>query len=396
MTLLKNVFIVGAKRTAFGKFGGKLKDFSATDLQEIAAKAAIEQSKIPKEEFNSSIIGNIIHTGADAAYISRHVALRCGLPINSTALTVNRLCGSGFQSVINGAQEIQLGDSDVVLCGGVENMSLAPYVTRGHRFGIRLGVDLKLEDSLWTSLTDAHIKLPMAITAENLAEQYKLTRLDCDKLALKSQKNWKNAQVNGHFKSEIVPIKVKGRKGDESFEVDEHGRGDATIEELSKLPAVFKKNGTVTAGNASGIVDGASAIVLASEATVKKHNLQPLARVSSYFTSGCDPKIMGIGPVMAVRNLLKKTKLDVSKIDLFEVNEAFAAQYLSVEKELGLNPDICNVNGGAIAIGHPLAASGNRILANLTYELSRRKGKYAIGSACIGGGQGIAVLLESV
>jgi len=396
MTVFKNVFVVAAKRTAFGKFGGKLKDMSATDLQEVAAKAAILQSKIAPENFDSVIVGNILHSSSDAGYISRHVGLRCGLPIDAPALTINRLCGSGFQSIVLGAQEIHLGDSKVVLCGGTESMSLAPYSTRGNRFGTRLGVDLKLEDTLWSGLTDSHIKLPMALTAENLAEKYKITRQQCDEFALKSQKRWKNAQTNGFFKSEIAPIAFKGKKGPEAFEVDEHARGDATLQDLAKLPTVFKKDGTVTAGNASGICDGASAVVLADEETVKKFNLTPLARFVSYHVNGCDPKIMGIGPVNAVQNLLKKTKLTIDKIDLVEVNEAFAAQYLAVEKELGLDPEKTNVNGGAIALGHPLAASGNRITGHLVYELARRKGKYAIGSACIGGGQGIAVLLESV
>lgn len=396
MPIFKNVYIVAAKRTAFGKFGGKLKDMNATGLQEVAAKAAIEQSKIPADMFDSVIIGNIMHSSPDAGYLSRHVGLRCGLPIHAPALTINRLCGSGFQSIILGAQEIHLGDSKVVLCGGTESMSLAPYSIFGNRFGTRFGADLNAVDTLWAGLTDSHVKLPMALTAENLAEQYKLTREQCDAYALRSQLRWKNAQTNGYFKNEIAPIKLKGRKGEESFEVDEHPRPQTTMDELAKLAPVFKKGGTVTAGNASGICDGASAVVLADEETVNKHGLTPLARLVSYHVSGCDPKVMGIGPVPAIRHLLKKTSLDLSKIDLVEVNEAFAPQYLAVEKELGLNPDISNSNGGAIALGHPLAASGNRITGHLVYELARRKGKYAIGSACIGGGQGIAVLLESI
>lgn len=370
MTIFKNVFIVAAKRTAFGKFGGKLKDMNATALQEIAAKAAIEQSKIPTDIFDSVIVGNIMHSSPDAGYLSRHVGLRCGLPIHAPALTINRLCGSGFQSIILGAQEIHLGDSKVVLCGGTESMSLAPYSIFGNRFGTRFGSDLNAVDTLWAGLTDSHVKLPMALTAENLAEQYKLTREQCDAYALRSQQRWKNAQTNGFFKNEIAPIKMKGRKGEETFEVDEHPRPQTTMDELAKLAPVFKKGGTVTAGNASGICDGASAVVLADEETVNKHNLTPLARLVSYHVSGCDPKIMGIGPVPAIRHLLKKTNLDLSKIDLVEVNEAFAPQYLAVEKELGLNPEISNANGGAIALGHPLAASGNRITGHLVYELA--------------------------
>ena len=262
-----------------------------------------------------------------------------------------------------------MGEAAVVLCGGTESMSLAPYSVRGNRFGTRFGVDLKLEDTLWAGLTDAHVKLPMALTAENLAEKYNLSRKDCDEYALQSQKRWQHAHKNGHFAEEIAPIKVKGKKGDELFQVDEHARGDATIEDLSKLAPVFKKNGTVTAGNASGVCDGAASVIIADEESVKKHNLQPLARLVAYHSSGCDPKIMGIGPVPAIQNVLKKSKLSLPQIDVIEVNEAFAPQFLAVSKELGLNPERTNVNGGAIALGHPLAASGARITANLVYEL---------------------------
>ena len=270
---------------------------------------------------------------------------------------------------MSGAQDICMGEAAVVLCGGTESMSLAPYSVRGNRFGTRFGVDLKLEDTLWAGLTDAHVKLPMALTAENLAEKYNLSRKDCDEYALQSQKRWQHAHKNGHFAEEIAPIKVKGKKGDELFQVDEHARGDATIEDLSKLAPVFKKNGTVTAGNASGVCDGAASVIIADEESVKKHNLQPLARLVAYHSSGCDPKIMGIGPVPAIQNVLKKSKLSLPQIDVIEVNEAFAPQFLAVSKELGLNPERTNVNGGAIALGHPLAASGARITANLVYEL---------------------------
>lgn len=394
--MLKGIYVVGAKRTAFGKFGGKLKDMSATDLQVIANKAAIEQSKLPAEKIDSSIIGNIIHSSSDAAYIARHSALKSGIPITSPCLTVNRLCGTGFQSVVNGAQEIAMGDSKVVICGGTESMSLAPYSVRGNRFGVRLGQDLNLEDTLWTSLTDSYVKLPMAITAENLASEYNISRQECDEFALRTQQRWVEANKNGNFKDEIAPISIKGRKGMESFEVDEHPRGEkANIEELQKLKAIFKKDGTVTAGNASGVCDGAGSIILANEETVKEHNLKPLARLAGYSVSGVDPKIMGIGPVPAIQALLKRHNLDINQIDVVEINEAFAPQFLACRKALGLDIEKTNVNGGAIALGHPLAASGSRITANLIYELARRKGQYAIGSACIGGGQGIAVLLEA-
>lgn len=389
--------MVAAKRTAFGKFGGKLKDMSATDLQVIANKAAIEQSKLSADKIDSVVVGNILHSSGDAGYLARHAALKSGVPIHVPAVTINRLCGSGFQSVVFGAQEIALGDSQVVLCGGSENMTLAPYTVRGNRFGTRFGVDLKLEDSLWAGLNDTYCKLPMALTAENLADQYGISRQDCDEFALQSQHKWQRAQDNGHFKEEITPIPIKGKKGIEQFVVDEHARGGkAVIDELTKLAPVFKKNGTVTAGNASGICDGAGAIIIASEEAVKANNLQPLARLVSYSVAGVEPNIMGIGPVPAINQLLKKTGLTLNQIDILEVNEAFAAQCLAVRKALGLDPEKTNVNGGAIALGHPLAASGSRITANLVYELRRRKAKYAIGSACIGGGQGIAILLESV
>jgi len=394
--MLKGIYVVAAKRTAFGKFGGKLANMSATDMQIAANKAAITQSGLSAEKIDSSVIGNIIHSSSDAAYIARHSALKSGIPISSPAITVNRLCGTGFQSVVYGAQEIAMGDSKVVLCGGAESMSLAPYSCRGNRFGVRLGQDLNLEDTLWVSLTDSYVKLPMALTAENLATEYNISRQECDEFALLSQQRWVNANANGHFKDEIAPVPVKGRKGMESFEVDEHPRGEkANIEELTKLKSIFKKDGTVTAGNASGVCDGAGTIILADEETVKANNLKPLARFAGYQVSGCDPKIMGIGPVPAIQGLLKRANLTVDQIDVVEINEAFAPQFLACRKALGLDIEKTNVNGGAIALGHPLAASGSRITANLTYELARRKGKYAIGSACIGGGQGIAVLLES-
>lgn len=396
MNALKGIYVVAAKRTAFGKFGGKLANMNATDLQVVANKAAIAQSKLSAEQVDSSIIGNIIHSSSDAAYISRHSALKSGVPITSPALTVNRLCGTGFQTVINGAQEIALGDSKVVICGGTENMSLSPYSVRGNRFGVKLGMNLNLEDTLWVSLTDSYCKLPMALTAENLAEKYGVTRQECDEFALLSQQRWTNAHKNGHFKDEIAPIEIKGRKGMETFEVDEHPRGEkANIEELTKLKSIFKKDGTVTAGNASGICDGAGSIILASEETVKANNLTPLARLAGYQVSGVDPKIMGFGPVPAIQGLLKKANLSINDIDVVEINEAFAPQFLACQKALGLDIEKTNVNGGATALGHPLAASGSRITANLVYELARRKGKYAIGSACIGGGQGIAILLEA-
>jgi acetyl-CoA acyltransferase 2 len=274
-------------------------------------------------------------------------------------------------------------------------MSQAPHLVRNMRFGTKLGLEIKLEDTLWEGLTDTHVKIPMAITAENLAEQHKISREECDRYALQSQQRWKAANDAGYFNEEMAPIEVKTRKGKQTMQVDEHARPQTTLEQLQKLPPVFKKEGTVTAGNASGVSDGAGAVIIASEDAVKKHNFTPLARVVSYFASGCDPSIMGIGPVSAISGALKKAGLTLKDMDLVDVNEAFAPQYLAVQKSLDLDPSKTNVNGGAIALGHPLGGSGARITAHLVHELRRRGGKYAVGSACIGGGQGIAVIIEN-
>jgi len=391
------VFIVGAKRTAFGTFGGKLKGFSATELGTHASKAALKSANVDPNSVDSVIFGNVAQTSPDACYLARHIGLKSGVPVDKTALTVNRLCGSGFQSVVNASQEILLGESRIVLAGGTENMSQAPYHVYDARWGTRLGQDLKLQDSLWAALTDAYSKTPMGITAENLAQKYSISRQEVDAYALQSQKRWATANKEGRFKEEIAPIAVKGKKGPEDFAVDEHARPETSAESLAKLPPVFiKETGTVTAGNASGISDGAAALIIASEAAVKEHKLGALARIVGWSIAGVEPTIMGSGPVPVIRALLAKHKLQLKDIDLVEVNEAFASQYLAVQKELGLDPEKTNVNGGAIALGHPLGASGARILSHLVYELKRRKGKYAIGSACIGGGQGIGVLIENL
>ncbi|GAB0202518.1 3-ketoacyl-CoA thiolase, mitochondrial isoform X2 [Grus americana] len=395
MALLRGVFIVAAKRTPFGTYGGLLKDFTATDLTEHAARAALAAGKVSPEIIDSVIVGSVMQSSADAIYIARHVGLRVGVPVPVPALTVNRLCGSGFQSIANGCQEICLNDSEVVLCGGAENMSQAPYAVRNIRFGTRLGAELKLEDTLWEGLTDTHVKIPMAVTAENLAAKYNITREDCDRYAFKTQQRCKAAHDAGYFSAEMAPIEVKTKKGKESMQKDEHPKPQTTLEQLAKLPSIFKKDGTVTAGNASGVCDGAGAVIIASESALKKHSLTPLARVVAYHAAGCDPSIMGIGPVPAITEVLKKAGLTLKDMDLVEVNEAFAPQYLAVEKVLGLDPEKTNVNGGAIAIGHPLGASGSRITAHLVHELRRRGGKYAVGSACIGGGQGIALIIEN-
>lgn len=289
-----------------------------------------------------------------------------------------------------------MGDSKIVLTGGTDSMTLAPYAVRNIRFGTRLGTDLSMEDTLWTSLTDAHCKTPMGVTAENLAEKYNITRQDADEFALKSQLNWKNGQDNGHFDAEMAPISLKTKKGPENMTFDEHPKPQTTAEGLAKLPSVFKKNGTVTAGTASGICDGAGAVILASEEACKEHSLKPLARVVGYAVAGVDPSIMGIGPAPAIRKLLKVSGLELKDIGMVEINEAFAPQTIACQRELDLDPAILNMNGGAIALGHPLGASGSRITAHVTHEIRRRGVKYGIGSACIGGGQGIALLLESL
>ncbi|CAF3067564.1 unnamed protein product [Rotaria socialis] len=397
MVFKRAIYIVAARRTPFGTYGGKLKDFSATHLQEIANRAVFKQANLSPEAIDSTIVGNVMQSSSDAAYIARHAALRAGVPTNVPALTVNRLCGSGFQSIITGGQEIELGDSNVVLCGGTESMSQAPYAVRNVRFGTKLGQDLKLEDTLWQGLTDEYAKTPMGITAENLAKKYNITRQDADQYAFQSQQRWKKANDQGVFKDEIEPIKTKGKKGEEIFDTDEHPRPQTSLEQMSKLPAVFiKDKGTVSAGNASGVCDGAGAVIICDEESLKKYNLKPLARLVGYHVSGVEPTLMGFGPVPAIENLLKKTKKQISDIDLFDINEAFAPQFLACQKVLQLPNEKTNVNGGAIALGHPLGASGTRITANLIYELKRRQGKYAVGAACIGGGQGISVLLERV
>lgn len=394
----KAIFIVGAKRTPFGAFGGKLKTFSATDLAVHSSKAALAQAGIAADKVNETIVGNVIASSLDAAYLSRHVALKSGVPIASPSLTINRLCGSGFESVCLGAESIILGRSSVVLCSGTENMSQAPMHIDGltARWGAALGKGMKAEDSLWAGLTDSYAKLPMGLTAEKLGAKYNVTRQECDEFGLRSQKLWQAAHEAGVFASETAPVEIKGKKGPELVSADEHPRHNSKIEDLLKLKPVFKEEGLVTAGTASGICDGAASLVVASEEAVKQNNSKPLARIVSWHRVGCEPSIMGIGPVEAIRGALHAAGLTLAQMDLIEINEAFAAQFLACEKELGLDRSKCNVNGGAIALGHPLGASGARIVAHLTHELRRTGKTYAVGAACIGGGQGIAVVLQRV
>ncbi|XP_062504212.1 3-ketoacyl-CoA thiolase, mitochondrial-like [Corticium candelabrum] len=396
MATRRAVFIVAAKRTPFGTFGGKLKNVNSTDLAAHASKAALEAGNVAPETVDSVVFGNVIQSSTHAPFIARHVGLMCGIPQTARALTVNRLCGSGFQAIVSGYHEICLSEAEIVLTGGSENMSLCPFSNYTARFGTKLGVGIELEDTLWAGLKDSYVNLPMGVTAENLAEQYDITREQCDRYAHLTQSRWARANEEGRFNAEIAPVTLKGKRGDDVMSTDEHPKPSTTVEGLAKLPTVFKKGGTVTAGNASGISDGAGALILASEEAVKKHNLSPLARLVSHYVAGVDPKIMGIGPVPAIKGALSKAGLYLSDMKLIEVNEAFAPQYLAVEKELGLKRETTNTNGGAIALGHPVGASGARITGHLVHELRRVNGQYAVGSACIGGGQGIAVVIERV
>jgi acetyl-CoA acetyltransferase family protein len=390
------VFLSGV-RTGFGSFGGALKDLSATDLGTVAARAAIERAGIAAAEVDHVVVGNAMQTSADGAYIARHVALRSDCRIETPALTVNRLCGSGFESIVQGAQQILLGESRVVLAAGSESMSQAPHVVRGLRWGVRLGQSPPLEDQLWLLLTDAWCGCPMGITAENLAVQYGIPRAAVDEFALRSQRAAKAAWDAGWFAAELcaVPLPDRKTRRPEPWAVDEHMRPDTTPEGLARLAPVFKQDGVVTAGNASGIADGAAACILASRAFADQRGLQPIGRLVAWGVTGVPPEIMGIGPAPAARQALKRAGLTLAQMDRVEVNEAFAAQYLAVEQELGLDRTKTNVEGGAVAIGHPLGASGTRITVHLLHTLRRIGGKYGLGSACIGGGQGIAVIVEA-
>src|SRR6266404_8356481 len=390
------IVFLAAKRTPFGTYGGSLKDQSATDLGVHAAKAAIAQAALKPEDIDNVVFGNVVQTSPDAIYLARHVGLKAGVPQHVPALTVNRLCGSGFQAVVDAALEMLAGHSECALVGGAESMSQAPHVARGIRFGVALGKPPKLEDSLWEALTDSYTGLPMAMTAENLATKYGISQREVDEYSVLSQKRFAAAQEAGRFSEEIAPLELPGKRGSVvQFARDEHNRPETTVEGLAKLPRVFKKDGVIHAGAASGICDGAGALVLATRNFAEKRGLEPLGRLLGWGISGCDPSIMGIGPAPAVRRAFERHDAKLSDFDLFEVNEAFAPQYLAVEKELGLPRDRSNVDGGAIAVGHPLAASGARITAHLLYEMRRRGVRRSIGSACIGGGQGIALFLES-
>jgi acetyl-CoA acyltransferase 2 len=389
------VFLSGV-RTGFGAFGGTLKDLSAIELGAVAARHAVERSGVPASAVGHSIFGNALQTSADAIYCARHIGLKAGLPIEVPAVTVNRLCGSGFEAITQGAQLIILGEADAVLAGGTESMSQAPHVVRGARWGIRLGPSAPLEDLLWEALRDPQCGLSMAETAERLAERYKLTRNEVDEVALASQQRAKQAWDACVFQDEVVAVPVKGKKGETTeFRADEHMRPATTLDVLLGLKPYFKTGGLVTAGNASGIVDGAAATVIAGAAFARAHGLKPMGRLVAWAVVGVEPSVMGIGPAPAARKALAKAGMQLEQIDLVEVNEAFAPQYLAVERELGLDRARTNVHGGAIALGHPLAATGSRITIHLLHALRQRKQRFGLGAACIGGGQGAAVIVEA-
>jgi len=391
------VFLSGV-RTGFGAFGGALKDLTATDLGVAAGVEALARSKVAPGEVDHVVFGNVLQTSADAPYLARHVGLRAGLPIETPAVTVNRLCGSGFEAVAQAGQQIMLGESRVVLAGGTESMSQAPHVVRGARWGLRLGTPPPLEDSLWEAVRDAYCGLSMAETAENLAQQYRVPREEVDCYAALSQTRARDAWARGDYADEVVPLMLKDPKTREPrpWAADEHMRPDTTPEVLAKLPPYFRKDGVVTAGNASGICDGAAALVLASERYAAERGLAPIGRLVAWAAAGVDPRTMGIGPAPASRRALERAGLGLEDMDLVEVNEAFAAQYLAVEQELELDRERTNVDGGAVALGHPLGASGARITLHLLHALRRRGGRYGLGTACIGGGQGMAVIVEAI
>ncbi len=392
-----DIVLLEGVRTGFGAFGGSLKDQSATDLGVVAAKGALERARVDPAWVDHTIFGNVVQTSGDAIYLARHIGLKAGVPQERPALILNRLCGSGQEAIITGARLILTGDADFVLAGGAESMSQAPHVVRGARWGMSFGAATPFEDMLWSALVDSYNGLPMALTAENLAEQYHVTREEQDDFSLLGQQRAKDAWDEGRMQEEIVSVELKDRKGNIiPFAKDEHMRPDTTREMLAKLPARFKKGGTVTAGNASGIVDGAAAVVVTTMVQAKRRGLKPLGRLVSWGTAGVDPNYMGIGPAPAMRIALKKAGMTLRDMDLIEVNEAFAAQVLAVAKELDIDLDRFNVNGGAIAIGHPLGATGARLTLTLLYELRRRGKRYGVASMCIGGGQGIAAIVEAL
>jgi acetyl-CoA C-acetyltransferase len=391
----RDIVVLGGARTPFGTFMGALKDVSAIDLATVAAGEAIRRAGVEPGDIDQVVFGNVMQTSADAIYFARHVALKSGVPIEVPALTVNRLCGSGLQAIVSAAQSLLLGEGTMALAGGGENMTQAPFVIRGARTGLSLG-EHKLEDYLWEALTDSYVGCGMAVTAENLAQQYGISREEVDAYALRSQQTARHAQEQGWLAEEIIPVTIKDRKGKEIVVDRDEGIRETSMEALAKLPLRFKQDGVVTAGNASGINDAGAALVLSTGAVARERGLKPLARLVSWGVVGVDPSIMGIGPAPAIRQALKRADMTLDQLDRVEVNEAFAAQYLAVEKELGLDREKTNVNGGAISLGHPLAASGTRLAITLISELRRNGLRYGAASLCIGGGQGIAAIFEAI
>lgn len=388
-----DVVILEGARTPVGTFMGALKGITATELGAHAARAAIERAKVDANDIDAVYIGNVVQSSTDAVYIARHVGLKAGAPIGTPALTVNRLCGSGLEAILQAARSIRIGEAKLVLAGGAENMSQAPFAMRGTRDGWGLGGQ-QVEDTLWNALTDLYGGCSMAETAENLAEQYQIGREEQDEFSYRSHTLAAQAREKGRLALEIAPVTIKGRKGETVVAHDEHIRPDTTLAKLSTLPARFRQNGTVTAGNASGINDAAAMVLVSSYGYAKERGLPILGRVVSWGIAGVDPKIMGIGPAPATRMALERAGMSIGQVDVIEANEAFAAQYLAVEKELGWDRNKANLNGGGISIGHPLAATGTRVTLSALYELREQNKQYALSTMCIGGGQGIAAILE--
>lgn len=391
-----DVLVVAGARTGFGSYGGSLTQVSLNEMTRVAITGALERAGLGGSAVQDVVVGNVIQSSSNAAYFARHSAMSSGIPQGVPAKITNRLCGSGMEAMVEVSKSLRLGEYDIGLAGGAEHMSQSPYVARGHRWGVKMGHD-QLEDALTSALTDEYVDSIMGMTAENLADKYGISRQEQDDYAARSQTLAQKAQQNGRLAKEIVLLSLPNKKGEPiAFDQDEFIKGASIAEKLGKLKPVFKKDGSVTAGNSSGVNDGAVALILASGRAVREQNLPVMARVVSWGHAGVDPSIMGIGPVYAIRNALAKTDLSLTEIDLIEVNEAFAAQYLSVEKELDLDRDKVNVNGGAIALGHPLGASGGRISLTLLYEMQERQAKYGLASLCIGGGQGIAMVFENM
>lgn len=391
---MKEVYIVSACRTAVGAFGGSLKDVPAVKLGATVIKEAIERANINVSDIDEILMGNVLQGGL-GQNPARQAAIYAGIPVETSSMTINKVCGSGLRAVSLAAQIIKAGDADCIVAGGMENMSLAPYIMRSARWGARMGNSEIIDSMVYDGLTDAFDQNHMGITAENVAERYNITREEQDEFSYNSQLKAKKAIEEGKFKEEIVKVLIPQRKGEPVvFENDEYPKHDTTVEKLSKLRAAFKKEGSVTAGNASGINDGAAALVIASKEFVEKHNLKPLAKILSYGSKGVEPNVMGLGPIPSVKHAVEKAGIKTSDIDLYESNEAFAAQSLAVAKELNLPMDRINVNGGAVAIGHPIGASGARILTTLLHELKKRNNKYGLATLCIGGGMGTAIIVE--